>query len=91
MAKKKKKCRQYSGDYLKFGIIPSPENVQIPMCLLCELVFSNELMKSSRLSNHLKTMHSDKSMNDISFLQQLRDKYFKRQTILEFLEKCGSK
>ena len=87
MAEKKKKCRQYSVDYLKFGMIPSPLNVQLPMCLLCEQTFSNESMKPSRLSNHLKSMHSDKSMKDVSFFQQLRDKYIQRQTISAFVDK----
>ena len=50
----KKKCRQYSVDYLQFGFIPSPSNEQLPMCLLCEAVFSNEAMKPSRLSDHLR-------------------------------------
>ena len=46
MAEKMKKFRQYSVDYLKFGIIPSPGNVQLPMCLLCKHVFSNESIKT---------------------------------------------
>ena len=74
-------------DYLKFGMIPSPQNVQLPMCLLCEQTFSNESMKPSRLSNHLKAMHSDKSMKDVSFFQQLRNKYIQRQTISAFVDK----
>ena len=32
----KKKCRQYSVEYLKYGFIQSPTNPQQPMCLVCE-------------------------------------------------------
>ena len=48
MAEKKKKCRQYSVDYLKFGMIPSPQNVQLPMCLLCEQTFSKHSVTSKK-------------------------------------------
>ena len=56
----KKKCRQYSADYIKYGFVESPSNEQLPMCLMCEQVFSNEGMKPSRMIDHLKSRHSDK-------------------------------
>ena len=31
----KRKCRQYSVEYLTYGFIPAPQNEQLPMCLLC--------------------------------------------------------
>ena len=39
----KRKCRQYS-EYLQFGFIPSPSNVQLPMCLVCGKSFFNEVI-----------------------------------------------
>ena len=45
----KKKCRQYFVEYLILGFIENPENRQLPMCLICSHVFSNEAMKPSRL------------------------------------------
>ncbi|KRX13164.1 Zinc finger MYM-type protein 6 [Trichinella nelsoni] len=48
----KKKCRQYTMEYLNYGFIPSPKNAQLPMCLICEKMFSNEAMKPSKLLEH---------------------------------------
>uniref|UniRef100_A0A5S6Q0X1 HAT C-terminal dimerisation domain-containing protein n=1 Tax=Trichuris muris TaxID=70415 RepID=A0A5S6Q0X1_TRIMR len=48
----KKKGRQYSTEYLKCGFTCSPANRRLPMCLICEKVFSNEAMKPSRLKEH---------------------------------------
>ncbi|KRX32939.1 hypothetical protein T09_12392 [Trichinella sp. T9] len=45
----KKKCRQYSQEYLKFGFIPSFYNETMPMCLLCQKVFTNDAMKRSKM------------------------------------------
>ena len=50
----KKKCRQYSVEYLKYGFVSAPHNQYQPICLLYEKVFSNEAMKPSRLLEHLK-------------------------------------
>ena len=77
----KKKCRQYSVEYLKYGFVSAPQNQQLPMCLLCEKVFSNEAMKPSRLLEHLTKIHSDKADKNISYFQSLREKFQKRKTI----------
>uniref|UniRef100_A0A5S6QP85 SCAN box domain-containing protein n=1 Tax=Trichuris muris TaxID=70415 RepID=A0A5S6QP85_TRIMR len=44
----KKKSRQYSKEYLKFGFTCSPANTRLPMCLICEKVFSNEAFEIER-------------------------------------------
>ena len=62
-----KKCRHYSADYIKYGVVNSPSNEQLPMCLMCEQVFSNEGMMPSRMIDHLKSRHSDKVDNDVEF------------------------
>ena len=77
----KKKCRQYSVEYLKYGFVSAPQNQQQPMCLLCEKVFSNEAMKPSRLLEHLTKIHSDKVDKNIAYFQSLREKFQKRKTI----------
>jgi hypothetical protein len=56
MAESKKKCRQYSIDYLKFGFIPPLSNKHLPMCLLCNKVLSNDSMKPSKLEDHLSVL-----------------------------------
>jgi hypothetical protein len=60
MADAKKKCRQYNVEYLKYGCIPVPTNQQLLMCLICERVFSNDAMKPSRITEHLRKAHPDK-------------------------------
>ena len=80
-SKQKKKYRQYSVEYLKYGVVSAPQNQQQPMCLLCEKVFSNEVMKPSRLLEHLTKIHSDKVDKKIAYFQSLREKFQKRKTI----------
>ena len=57
----KRKCRQYSMEYLKYGFVSAPHSQQQPMCLLCKKMLSNEAMEPSRLFEHLTKMHSDKA------------------------------
>ncbi|KFD49802.1 hypothetical protein M513_09269, partial [Trichuris suis] len=78
---KRKECRQYSSEYLKYGIIPSPANKYSPMCLICEKVFSNESVKSSRLREHWRRVHADKSNKDMAYFQSLWEKLRKKPTL----------
>ncbi|KAG9466569.1 hypothetical protein GDO78_016401 [Eleutherodactylus coqui] len=77
----KKKCRQYSNEYLKYGFIPSPTSGQLPSCVVCEKAFSNETIKPSRLRDHFAKMHSDKAGKPISFFQGLMSKFENCSTI----------
>ncbi|KFD63479.1 hypothetical protein M514_24405 [Trichuris suis] len=81
MAESKRKCRQYSSDYLKYGFITAPNNKQLPMCLLCNRVFSNESMKPSRLKEHLAKIHPDKAGKDFNYFKSLPEKFRKRPTL----------
>ncbi|KFD69485.1 hypothetical protein M514_18357 [Trichuris suis] len=63
----KKKTRQYSTEYLKFGFSCSPANRRLLMCLICEKVFSNEAMKPSRLKEHFTRCHPDKRCKDMAY------------------------
>lgn len=74
MSESKKKCRQYSVDYLKFGFIPSLSDKQLPMCLLCNKVLDNDAMKPSKLQDHLRRCHPDKTDKDLKYFQTLKDK-----------------
>uniref|UniRef100_A0ABM5G983 Zinc finger MYM-type protein 6-like n=1 Tax=Pogona vitticeps TaxID=103695 RepID=A0ABM5G983_9SAUR len=85
----KRKCRQYSTEYLKLGFIPSPSNVHLPFCLLCEKTFSNEAMKPSRLKEHLVKIHSDKADKPVSFFQSLKAKFEGRSTVGKLFEKLS--
>lgn len=81
MATAKKKCRQYSVDYLKYGFVPSEADKHLPMCLICNKVLSNDSMKPSKLEDHLKRCHTDKMGKDLKYFQTLKEKYEKRPTM----------
>ena len=87
----KRKCRQYSVDYLRYGFIPSPYNCQLPMCLLYDHVFSNEAMKPSRLKEHFSTKHSDHINKDIAFFEYLKDKAIKQKPVSDMFKKGNNK
>lgn len=81
MAESKKKCRQYSVEYLKFGFLPSKTDKRLPTCLLCNKVLSNDSMKPSKLEDHLRRCHPDKIGKDLKYFQTLKEKYEKRPTV----------
>lgn len=84
----KKKCRQYSAEYLKFGFIASPQNVLFPHCLLCNKTFnSNEAMKPSRMKDHLSRAHTDKMNKELSYFQHLKTQVDKQPTLSELFTK----
>ena len=86
MAAAKKKCRQYSVDYLKFGFIPSLTNKTLPLCLLCEKVFSNDAMKPAKMKEHLERIHSDKKDKDLDFFRALKEKLLNRTRVTSFFK-----
>ncbi|XP_053891583.1 protein ZBED8-like [Malaclemys terrapin pileata] len=90
MAEPKKKCRQYSIEYLNYGFIQSPSNNTLPMCLICQKVLSNEAMNPSRLQEHLTEVHADKKDKDLSYFQALKE-HFLRQPTLATLFSIASK
>ena len=71
-------------EYLKYGFIQSPTNLQQPMCLVCEENFSNEAMKPSRLLEHLQKIHPAKSGKTLAFFHSLRNHFLKRKTMNMF-------
>ena len=77
----KRKVRQYSSSYFQYGFIPAPNSESHPMCLLCNKVFSNEVMKPSRLSEHLTKIYPDKVGKSTSCFKSLLDNFKKRKTV----------
>ncbi|CAH1955944.1 unnamed protein product [Acanthoscelides obtectus] len=51
------------------------------MCLLCNKVLGNDAMKPSKLQNHLRRCHPDKTEKDLKYFQTLKDKFQKRPTL----------
>ena len=86
MAESKKKCRQYSQDYLKFGFIALPTNESIHMCLLCEKTFSNDSMKPSKMKGHLETIHCEKESKELDYFKALKVKFRSRPRLETFLK-----
>jgi hypothetical protein len=81
MSDSKKKCRQYNVEYLKNGFIQAPFNKTLPMCLICQRVFSNEVMKPSRLEEHLTKIHPDRKDKNLSYFQMLKEQHSRRLTL----------
>ncbi|CAG9792579.1 unnamed protein product [Diatraea saccharalis] len=83
MAESKKKCRQYSIDYLKFGFLPSKADKRLPTCLLCKKVLSNDSMKPSKFEDRLRRCQvcPYKIGKDLKYFQSLKEKYEKRPTV----------
>lgn len=81
MTESKKKCGQYSVDYLKFGFLPSKADKRLPMCLLCNKFLSNDYMKPSKLEDNLRRCHPGKIGKDLKYFQTFKDKYNKRPTV----------
>ncbi|XP_072377271.1 zinc finger MYM-type protein 6-like [Diabrotica undecimpunctata] len=91
MSAPKKKCRQYSTEYLKYGFIELPRNKNIPLCLICAKSLSNESMKPPRLMDHLKRIHSDKSDRPVQYFAELKAKYERRVTVGSLIAKATKK
>ena len=89
MSKQKRKCRQYSSEYLKYIFIPSETNKQLPVCLICEKTFTNESMKPSRMINHLKAKHHGKANKDVAYFCDLKVRFKKRSTIGTLFKSYG--
>lgn len=75
MSEAKKKRRQYSAEYIKYGFIENTTNPSSPLCILCLKSFSNEAMKPSRLQDHLNKMHPDKKDKNVAYFQDLEKKH----------------
>ncbi|CAH2005808.1 unnamed protein product [Acanthoscelides obtectus] len=51
------------------------------MCLLCNKVLGNDAMKPSKLQDHLRRCHPDKTEKVLKYFQTLKDKFQKRPTL----------
>jgi hypothetical protein len=77
----KKKCRQYSIEYLAHGFIPSPQDKWMPLCLICMSTLSDESMRPCKLRLHLETIHKDKKDKSLDYFKKLRDNFQTRPTV----------
>ena len=77
----KKKVRQYSNEFLKFGFIPATHDERAPFCLLCLQTLTNESMKPGRLEHHLRTKHPNHTKSNLQYFKTLKTNFEKRTTI----------
>ena len=77
----KKKVRQYSNEFLKFGFIPAAHDERSPFCLLCLQTLTNESMKAGRLENHLKAKHPNHVKSNLQYFKTLKTNFEKRTKI----------
>ena len=77
----KKKVRQYSNEFLKFGFIPAAHDERSPFCLLCLQTLTNESMKAGRLENHLKAKHPNHVKSNLQYFKTLNTNFEKRTKI----------
>src|SRR4029434_4249082 len=57
--RKREKTRKYSEKYLKFGFTyKETDGDELPVCVVCSSVLSNETMKPSKLQQHSKATHA---------------------------------
>ena len=81
----KKKVRQYSNEFLKFGFIPAAHDERSPFCLLCLQTLTNESMKAGRLENHLKAKHPNHVKSNLQYFETLKKILRKGQKLLHYL------
>ncbi|KAK2718094.1 hypothetical protein QYM36_006772 [Artemia franciscana] len=87
----KKKCRQYSTEYLSYGFIPAPQNETKPMCLICMDVLSNYSMKPSKLKIPLEKKHIGKKDKTVEYFKKLGDDFQKRKTVCQLFDNKAGK
>lgn len=88
--KEKVVTRGYNVEYLKYGFTTNPQDVCLPLCILCQKSFSNEAMKPSRMKEHLKRVHPDKENADIAFFTKLLSTFKDRPTITSLFKSQAS-
>ena len=74
----KKKVRQCSNEFLKFGFIPAAHDERSPFCLQ---TLTNESMKAGRLENHLKANHPNHVKSNLQYFKTLKSSFEKRTKI----------
>ncbi|XP_072400653.1 protein FAM200B-like [Diabrotica undecimpunctata] len=91
MSAPEKKCRQYSTECLKYGLIELPLNKNLPLCLIFVKSLLNESMKPPRLMDHLKRIHPEKSDRPVQYFAELKAKYERRVTVGSLIAKDTKK
>lgn len=70
----KKKVRQYSVEYLKFGFVSDITDPTKPYCLSCRKSFCNDSMRPVKLEEHFKNAHPEHKSKPLDYFKAQRDK-----------------
>ncbi|XP_003369530.1 putative zinc finger protein [Trichinella spiralis] len=62
----------------------------MPMCLLCQKVFTNDAMKPSKMKDHLERVHPDKKNKDVEFFKVLKEKIRNQPNLKSFFKAPGT-
>ncbi|KAK2709285.1 hypothetical protein QYM36_013075 [Artemia franciscana] len=84
----KKKCQQYSTEYLSYRFIPAPQNETKPMCLIC---MDHDSIKPSKLKIHLEKKNIGKKDKPVEYFKKLCDDFQKRRTVSQAFDNKVSK
>ena len=78
--------RKYDNSYIKFGFtLLNGYGVEKGQCVVCYHILSNESLRPSKLSNHLKKYHPELKNKSIKYFRRLESSC-KRQR----LDKTGN-
>ena len=75
--------QQHNVDYLKYTLIPSLHNEQLPLCPNFEKMASNGAMKPSKLNGHFRKLHPNKADKDVGYFKDSLDKHIKKKTSVD--------
>ena len=74
--------RKYKEDYVKYGFVASvSDDHQLPLCIICNLILSNEALVPRKLSRQLETNHESLKDKPKAYFENLvlqKDKEAKR-------------
>ncbi|XP_073711553.1 zinc finger MYM-type protein 6-like [Misgurnus anguillicaudatus] len=88
--RKRDKLRKYSDTYLKFGFTyKDTDGIELPMCVICSDVLSNECMKPSKLQRRLETNHGHLRDKPLEYFQASLRTLRGQQTIMKKSAKIG--
>lgn len=81
-AQRKAKLRKYDPEYLQFGFIPYKNNSDLPQCVTCLNVLSNESLKPAKLKRHLVTKHNELKDKPVDFFKRQAEVYANQQKVI---------
>ncbi len=88
--RKRDKSRKYSETYLKLGFTYKDTGcIELPVCVICSAVLSNESMKPSKLQRHLETNHGHLRDKPLEYFQANLKSFKGQQTIMRKSAKVG--